>query len=302
MGQPQPPYGPQYGHGYAFPHPPPPDPPELPAAATAQPRWPWWYGPAGLGIGVFLTFFTVSILALVLVSAGVAEVEEIEDAKGYILAGTIIQQAIFAGVAIYFASRVERPRAWHFGLRPARFWPTIGWAALGLFAYWTLAIVYVAAVRPDEEQETLESLGTDEGLGWLVAAAVLVIVLAPLAEEFFFRGFFYRTLRTSLPVIAAAVLVGVLFGVIHLGGTPPVLIPPLVILGVVFCLVYEKTGTLFATIGLHALNNVIAFGVQTEEWAVAGAVGGAMIAVCLAVPRFLPRVGASAAAPAAGRT
>jgi membrane protease YdiL (CAAX protease family) len=299
MGRPTPPYGPQYGHRYAFPHPPPPDPPELPDAAAAYPRWPWWFGPAGLGIGLVATLFAVSLLALALAAAGV---EEIEDAKGYILAGTILQQVIFAVVAIYFAARVRPPRAWHFGLRPARFWATIGWTALGMFAYWTLAIVYVSLVKPDGEQETLESLGTDDGQGWLIAAAVLVIVLAPLAEEFFFRGFFYRTLRTSLPVLAAAVLVGVLFGVIHLGGTPPELIPPLVILGVVFCLVYEQTGTLFATIGLHALNNLIAFGVQTEEWAVAGAVGGLMLTACLVVPRFLPGAGASAAAPATGRT
>ena len=302
MGQPAPPYGPQYGHGYSFPHPPPPDPPELPAAARSYPRWPWWYSLAGLGIALVGTLFVVGIVGAVAASAGV---EDVEDAKGLLFGGTVIQQAIFAGVAIFLASRIERPRLWHFGLRPTRFWPTIGWAALGLVAYWVLTIVYVALVRPDEEQETLEDLGTDDSTLWLVAAAMLVIVLAPLAEEFFFRGFFYRALRTRLPVLLAALSVGIVFGAIHLGSTPPVLLVPLAILGLVFCLVYEKTGSLFATIGLHALNNLIAFGVQTEEWAVAGIVGGAMLGACMVLPRFLPSRAArpaSAAAPAPGRT
>ena len=58
-------------------------------------------------------------------------------------------------------------------------------------------------------------------------------------------------------------------------------------LGFIFCLVYERTGTLFATIGLHALNNTIAYGVGTHRWAVAGSVGGTMLMACLVLPLVL---------------
>ncbi|HEX8051690.1 MAG TPA: CPBP family intramembrane glutamic endopeptidase [Thermoleophilaceae bacterium] len=286
MGHPAPPYGPQYGHGYAFPHPPPPDPPELPAGARAWPRWPWWYGPTAMAVGFVVTLITVGILGAILVAAGT---EDIEDAKGFLQIATVLQQIIFVSVAVFFASLTVRPRAWQFGLRRSRFWPTLGWAALGFATYWVLAIAYSAAVQPDAEQETLESLGTDESTLFLVGAAVLVIVLAPLAEEIFFRGFFYRALRTRLPIVAAALVDGAIFGAIHFENADmAVILPVLAILGTIFCLVYEKTGTLFATIGLHAFNNFIAFGVETEEWAVAGVVGGLMIAACMTVPRLLP--------------
>jgi hypothetical protein len=286
MGHPAPPYGPQYGHGYAFPHPPPPDPPELPAKARAWPRWPWWYGPAAMGVGFVVTLMTVGILGAVLMAAGT---EDIEDAKGFLQGATVLQQLIFVSVAVFFASLTVRPRAWQFGFRRTRFWPTVGWAALGFLAYWVLAIAYSAAVRPDAEQETLEKLGTDESTFWLVGAALLVIVLAPLAEEVFFRGFFYRALRTRLPIVAAALIDGAIFGVIHFENADmAVILPVLALLGVIFCLVYEKTGSLFAVIGLHAFNNFIAFGVSTDEWAVAGIVGGLMILACMTVPRLLP--------------
>ena len=294
MAHPAPPYGPQFGHGYAFPHPePPPDPPELPAGARRWPQWPWWYGLAGFGLALVATLFVVSIVAAVATAAGI---EDVEDAKGFLQAATVVQQAIFVAVAILLAARTLRPRAWHFGLRRTRFWPTVGWAALGLVTYWALAIAYSALVQTDAEQETLEDLGTEDSTGWLVAAAVLVIVLAPVAEEFFFRAFFYRALRTKLPVLAAAVVDGAIFGVIHFEDADmAALLPVLAILGVIFCLVYEKTGSLFAVIGLHALNNFIAFGAETEEWATAAGVFAVTLAACMLVPRLLP---ARAPAPA----
>ena len=48
-----------------------------------------------------------------------------------------------------------------------------------------------------------------------IATGVLLIVVAPLAEEFFFRGFLYQALRNSFGVWPGAVLSGLVFGVIH---------------------------------------------------------------------------------------
>jgi membrane protease YdiL (CAAX protease family) len=246
-----------------------------------------------MGVGFIGTLFAVAVIAVIAAAAGA---ENVEDSKGFLQGATVAQQAIFVAAAVLFAAQTLRPRAWHFGLRANRLWPTVGWAAAGFFAYWVLAIAYGAIVSPDSEQETLEDLGTEEGTVWLVGAALLVITFAPIAEEFFFRGFFYRALRTKLPVVAAAIVDGVLFGGIHIGSTPAEILPVLMILGVVFCLVYEKTGTLFSVIALHALNNTLAFGVSTEEWGVAGIVGALTLAACFVAPKLLP----ARAAPAPG--
>lgn len=110
-------------------------------------------------------------------------------------------------------------------------------------------------------QDTLQTIGADRGGLLLVGSALLVIVVAPVAEEFFFRGFMYRAARNRLGRAGAAILVGVVFGSVHLtdADTAP-LIPMLALLGALTCVLYEFTGSLAAPIALHVVNNTIAFG------------------------------------------
>jgi membrane protease YdiL (CAAX protease family) len=89
--------------------------------------------------------------------------------------------------------------------------------------------------------------------------ALAVIVVAPVTEEFFFRGFFYRALRTRLSVWAAALIDGLVFGALHFQGpNSAVILPVIAVFGVGQCLVYERTGSLFAVIAIHAAFNTVA--------------------------------------------
>ncbi len=54
-----------------------------------------------------------------------------------------------------------------------------------------------------------------QGTFGLIAAGFLIVCVAPAAEEFFFRGFFYKALRSRYSVLAAAAIDGGLFGLIH---------------------------------------------------------------------------------------
>jgi len=283
---PAPQYGAQYGHGWAFPHPPPPSPPERPEGADPWPRWPVWYGPAAMAVGLVATVMAVVILGAFLSAGG----GDPTNNSAFNQIATVIQDVVFIGAAILFAARTGRPKAWQFGIRRSRFWPSVGWAAAGIGAFWVFAIVYSVIVRPKGEQDTLDSLGTNDSHLALVCAAVLVIVIAPVAEEFFFRGFFYRALRSRFSVAPAAIIDGVLFGAIHFQGASTLeILPVLAALGIMFCLVYERTGSLFTTIALHSLNNLIAYGGGTHEWGVAGIVGGAALLVWMTLPRLLPK-------------
>ena len=92
-----------------------------------------------------------------------------------------------------------------------------------------------------------------------IAVALAVIVVAPVSEEFFFRAFFYRALRTQLPVWASALICGVVFGALHFeGADTAAILPVIAFFGVGQCLVYEKTGSLFAVIAIHAAFNTVA--------------------------------------------
>jgi uncharacterized protein len=266
----------------AFDPPPPPPParPELPEGAT--PRWPAWYAGVGFLVALIATLIVVGIVA-----AATGATTDDENPTFTVIA-TFLQGLIFIGTAVMFASFVRRPRPEHFGLRPARFWPAVGWAALGITSFYVAVAIYTAIVQPDAEQTVAQDLGADQGTFGMIAAGFMVICVAPVAEEFFFRGFFYRALRSRYSVLAAAAIDGLLFGVIHYdfsGADALLILPPLGVLGFIFCLVYEKSGSLYPVIALHALNNAIAYGVTVEDASVSLVLGPLVLLACILVPR-----------------
>ncbi len=264
--------------------PPPPERPEMPDGAERPPEWPAWFAWVG---------FLVAIMGvLVLIGTVAAIVGADGESPEFVVIATLAQGAVFVGTAVWFASRVAKPKAWHFGLRRTRFWPAVGWAALGVVSFFVISAVYGAIVNVDSEQDVVESLGGDEGTFGLVIAGLMVIAVAPVVEEVFFRGFFYRALRSRFPIAAAAAMDGVLFGVIHFnfdGADGLLILPPLALLGFIFCLVYEKTGSLYPVIGMHAFNNSLAYAVQADDgWQVSVVAGPLVLVACALVPRLLP--------------
>jgi membrane protease YdiL (CAAX protease family) len=262
------------------PPPPPPDRPELPEGAA--PRWPPWYAGVGFLVALIATLVVVGIVA-----AATGATSDDSDPTFTVIA-TFLQGLIFIGTAVLFASFTRTPRLEHFGLRPTRFWPAVGWASLGMASFYLLVALYTVIVQPDTQQTVAQDLGAEQGTFGLIAAGFMVICVAPIAEEFFFRGFFYRALRSRWSPLAAAGIDGLLFGVIHYdfsGADALLILPPLAVLGFIFCLVYERTGSIYPTIALHALNNAIAFGVTVENGSVSLVLGPLMLLACATIPR-----------------
>jgi len=259
--------------------------PERPEGVERPPEWPPWF--AGVG---FLVAITATLLLVGLVAA-IVGAEDDGSSPDFVILATLAQAAIFVATAVLFAGFVRKPKAWHFGLRPTRFWRGLGWAAAGIACFYLVAGIYSVAVPVDVEQGVTDDLGADQGTFGLIVAGLMVMIVAPFAEELFFRGFFYRALRSRYSMVAAATIDGALFGVIHFnfeGAEALLLLPPLALLGFVFCVVYEKTGSLFPVIGMHAFNNTIAYAAQADGgWQVSVVVGPLMLAACALAPRFL---------------
>jgi membrane protease YdiL (CAAX protease family) len=262
------------------PPPPPPARPELPEGAA--PRWPAWY--AGVG---FLTALIATLLVVGIVAAATGTTSE-EGSATFTVIATFLQGLIFIGTAVMFASFTRKPKPEHFGLRPTPFWSAVGWAALGFATFYVAVVIYTVVLQPDTEQTVAQDLGANQGTVGLIAAGFMVICVAPVAEEFFFRGFFYRALRSRYTVPVAAGIDGLLFGIIHFDFSSAdalLIVPPLALLGFIFCLVYEQTGSIYPVIALHALNNAIAYAVTVDEAWVSAALGPLMLLACATVPR-----------------
>jgi membrane protease YdiL (CAAX protease family) len=125
--------------------------------------------------------------------------------------------------------------------------------------------VWLQVIGESDAKDTItEQLGAGDSTVALIAVTFVVTVCAPLAEEFFFRGYFYGALR-RMGVPRAAALTGLAFGVVHVFGSPIAFIVPLALLGMGLALLREYTGSLYPGIALHCINNSVAMS-SSEGW------------------------------------
>ncbi len=90
----------------------------------------------------------------------------------------------------------------------------------------------------------------------LIVAFVVVVLIGPLCEEAFFRGYLYPPMRRELGVVAAVALNAVLFSLVHLSLFG---LLSRAVAGCIFCALYEYTDNLAAPVTAHMVNNLIAF-------------------------------------------
>ena len=110
---------------------------------------------------------------------------------------------------------------------------------------------------PADYQEFYDALRPTSNVG-LVAGAISLVVLIPLAEELLFRRIVLGVLLRNMHGAAAVVLVGLLFGAAHF---MPWVIVPLSLLGMVLGIMAASTGTLTAPWLGHALFNLFSYAV-----------------------------------------
>ena len=230
-------------------------------AQAAPPRWSPWSAPLALLLGITLALILGSVVFAV--STGVAGKG---DTPGANLVATALQDLCFIASAVILAATQGRPSPEQFGLRPVPWKKGAAWALGGYVLFLLFAGLWLQLLNESSKDKTLNDLGVDHSTAALVASMFVVCVMAPIAEEFLFRGFIFTALRNWSGPLAAAAMTGLLFGAIHLDPDRPVaFLVPLAFLGFLLCVVYWKTGSLYPCIALHAINNAIAFG-ATEDW------------------------------------
>lgn len=247
-------------------HPAPPDHPERPSGAPADPRippWPGWSAPAAL----LAAFAAALICGLVIgIVAAVFGASLDNPPASVTIIGTIAQDVCFIAAGLLFASMVGRPRKEQFGLRvPHRLKQAVAFVVGGYVAFIALSAVWLAIIGQSDTKDTIiEDLGAGDSTIALIAVTFIVCVCAPLAEEFLFRGYIFGSLRSN-GFWTAALLTGLMFGLVHVLGSPIAFILPLAFLGAALCLIREKTGSLYPGIALHCVNNTIALG-SNQGW------------------------------------
>ena len=140
--------------------------------------------------------------------------------------------------------------------------------------YYVVTDIYALVFNLHGKDKLPSELSNTHNHAAIVMTAVFVCAVAPICEEFFFRGFLFGTLRKmrvtvagrDLSVLIAAVITGILFGLVHTGSASSQYLIPLGFLGFMLCMVRWRTGSLYPCMAMHSANNAVALGYEDLHW------------------------------------
>jgi uncharacterized protein len=185
-----------------------------------------------------------------------------------VIAALIVQNIAMAGVALYTVLVLydQRPMAAGLSLRNWAPKVTLGLLAAAVVIPLNLGLEQLSIhvlqhaalpglIERAYREQMDQMMGIFKGPGGLALGILLVGIIAPCAEELFFRGLAYRCFRTRWGPFAGMLASAALFSIIHLN---PDGLLSIFVVGCALAYLYERTGTLVAPITLHATNNIVA--------------------------------------------
>jgi CAAX protease family protein len=265
----------------------PPREPVPPREELDEPPWPIWTAPAAVGMGLGVGIFASVIVALISKASGTSVSH---PTPAISLLSDVLFDAGFVGVALYLAALHGRPRPADFGYRRVNLALGVGSFLTAGIGYYVISAAYAQVIHLHGSDKLPNELGVSKSTAALVGAAIFVCVVAPIAEEFFFRGFIFGALRRwrievagrNIGTLVAAILTGILFGLAHTGSASSQYLIPLGFLGFVLCLLRWRTRSLYPCMALHSVNNSLALGISQEHWG-AGPILGLMVGALLVI-------------------
>jgi hypothetical protein len=181
-----------------------------------------------------------------------------------LLASVMQASALAAQVGLIFSRRPFSPAPVNRARLPGR--RVVGEAVLAwLAAYPLLAVASLAWQTALElaqriwvnlqtpPQEAVKMLAQSSSAGENALLVFFAVLVAPVAEELFFRAGLYRFLKSRLPANLAMVAASFLFALSHFNLESFL---PLFVLGLLLARLYERTGHIAPPILFHALFNL----------------------------------------------
>lgn len=127
------------------------------------------------------------------------------------------------------------------------------WGIIWIAHITYLLIIFAMGITPPEN--ALTELLEKPNLLLLLANVFLIAVVAPIIEETLFRGILFAGLRNYFGIWTAIIISATIFSALHLEVVGFV---PRFALGVGLGYLYVKSGSIYPSMSLHSLNNLIA--------------------------------------------
>jgi membrane protease YdiL (CAAX protease family) len=214
---------------------------------------------------VLLIFLAISLtMALVFSILGALELMPLQG--GDPILAPILYSLVFSGLCLSIVAAARRSPihlATLFGPWPRQLaWVQLLWLVVGVFlfsqgafqvSYLGLSLVAPGWVEATLHQSLLLSPDQVTAPGFYNGLVLFsVVVVAPITEEFIFRGVLLHRWGVKWGIRPAIVMTSILFGMLHSN------LVGLFVFGVVMALLYLSTRSLLVPMVAHALNNAIA--------------------------------------------
>ena len=236
-----------------------PDRPDLPSPKAT---WLWWEALIVVLAGVLLGSLPVALVYRV---SG-AEPGRGASAPADFAASGLVELTVLVLLFLWLRqrhpgwARVVRIR----GTRADVGYGLASGAAITIGAYAFVGLVLVPVLEGLTDEPVGAASQIDEaairGAGW-IPFVLAVAVIAPVVEEFFFRGVLYRSIRDRHGIVAGTIASVPLFALSHFGSGSAVDVAVLQVaiglVGLGLTLVYERRKTLVANVVAHATFNLV---------------------------------------------
>jgi len=181
------------------------------------------------------------------------------DIKLQLLLGSIIQTGLIFLVLYYYLVVKYAVSFTSIGFqgKPLKdvFWVAVRWGTGIFIIVFVSGMIMERFVPGPHELQPFAQLVLDAN-SWtgLIIPFLIAVVIAPLGEEVFFRGFLYAALKQRFGMKVGLIAAGLIFGAMHFD---LIRLLPLGLGGIGLALLYEKTDTIFAPIIAHGTWNGI---------------------------------------------
>lgn len=205
----------------------------------------------------FLFLFCVFIggVAAQTVASMLVNPREVETALSIVVHGGAFHAGMLAGVVVFRGVLKREPRRSNAAAnRIPQGFATLLIALPVLAATGLIWQTIMNAFGVELQEQDLIGIFAETKSPVLLGCMIfLAIVVAPVTEELIFRAGIFRYLRTRLPRWAALLVPGLLFAALH-GNLAS--FAPLTMLGIIFSLAYERTGSITVPMIAHGLFNL----------------------------------------------
>jgi membrane protease YdiL (CAAX protease family) len=159
-------------------------------------------------------------------------------------------------LCIYLASQSGPLTVAQFGLHAIRPLRSLGWALVLIGIAAALLVALVLPISPFLADEGGGIVPEGSSLAWTIVFIAIGTVMAPIFEEFFYRGFIFQALRENRGTWGAATISSIGFAAAHFDFAPLALVNRALI-GLGLCWLFARTGRLLPGMFAHSINNAI---------------------------------------------